>query len=206
MLKSLLGLHKPLILKLLITDFLFTILAAFYVLGRGETFTWFFAMPYLFTLFVLFLSVNISTFSNSCGTARFYLILPISRRVVVSLFLLLRLLWQALLLLILLFPLVLLLKDDTEFRTTLLFQALLFQGTITVSTLPVLSFLSRPHPAGVLLSAAYFLSFIPAWIATAIIQEILLETSALQGALSPLLFLILVYFTSLKIIGRSLLQ
>ncbi len=134
------------------------------------------------------------------GSGLFYLNLPLSLQKTVWLFLLLRLTSLGAIMIIIIAPLLFLLGEELLFRLMYSFHILLFGGLISVSSLPICILQSRPHPEGVLLSFAYFLSFIPLWVLCTLGDEIIFKGSTSGQFVTPLLFVIMSTFISQKVV------
>lgn len=197
MYKKLLYLHRHLFTRLFIIDLLLVIIGEFYIFGRGENFLFVPNLIYIFTTFILFLSLNISQLRRFSGGALFYLNLPFSLNKTTLYFLLFRLITLMLLIAGITMPMSLLMGTEL-LRIQYSFHLLLFGGLISITSLPILLLLSKPHPEGVLLSLAYFLSFLPIWIFTTLCSEMFFKSHPAGAFFIPLIFLMM----SIKIAQR----
>lgn len=188
MYRQLLFLHRHLFYRLAFTDLILVMVGQLYIFGRGDQFLFVPNLAYFITFFLLFLSINIAQLRRFSGGANFYLNLPLSINSVILQFLLIRLFILFVLLSAISIPLFTVIElSQTTISYT--FHVLLFGGLISVTSLPILILLSKSHPEGILLSLAYFLSFIPIWIGTTLCSEIIFKGHWSEQLLIPLIFL-----------------
>ncbi len=199
--KELLHLHRNLFLKLFWVDALLIIVGQFYIFGRDESFIFVPNMGYIITLFLLFLTANISLLRRYLGTHMFYLHLPICTEKLAKRFLGFRL-GTFLILMIAVTTVLLMISPSSIARCmTYSLHIFLFGGVISVSSLPLFLLQEKSHPVGILLSLVYFIAIIPIWLITLLCSELLFSSMNMESILNPLLFLILTFVLSIKVVN-----
>ncbi len=201
MYKELLQLHRHLFIKLFWVDLFLILIGQFYIFGRDESFIFVPNMGYIITLFLLFLTANISLLRRHLGSHMFYLHLPIRTDMLARTFLGFRLGTFMLMMIAITTVLSMITRSSTEEFLTYSLHIFLFGALIFVSSLPIFLLQEKSHPVGILLSVAYFLAFIPIWLITLLCSELLFSTFDMEYILNPLLFLLLAFLFAIKTVN-----